>query len=401
LEKERLSLLWAYNGSLTACLSRATWLDTAHRLCDLGWDVTFLAVDAPVDELDSRIRLVKLAWPKAYLVGHLSYHLSMLKWVVRHGSEFDVVLFNQDPTPFLLTASVIMRLMGKKRPGFVMDTQTVPMTLAGWRAKLHAAYFGFAHALANRFADGQTANTQRMADAIKVPAMKFLGAWSSGVEAERFTKALNERQWPGPNDPLRLTYVGTLEEQRNVMGLCKAVAKVRSEGLNVELDVVGGGPQWEDLDNFARGEQGEGITVRRAVPREQVADVLMGAHIGVLPFPDGPQFRVSSPVKLFEYMAAGMPILATRIVCHTDVVGTGEGYVFWAEKDDPESIAKAIRTAYENKDKLSAMGKRANQETPQWTWGAAAARLDRALRRLVTGREGFRGQRKIAAEPQS
>ena len=55
--------------------------------------------------------------------------------------------------------------------------------------------------------------------------------------------------------------------------------------------------------------------------------MLAAADIGVtsLPSPDDVKYEASSPLKLFEYMAAGLPVLATSNRCHTDVVGAG-GY---------------------------------------------------------------------------
>jgi hypothetical protein len=44
-------------------------------------------------------------------------------------------------------------------------------------------------------------------------------------------------------------------------------------------------------------------------------------------------FKASSPIKLFEYLASGLPILATRMACHSDVISIGK-YVFWVERID-------------------------------------------------------------------
>ena len=61
-------------------------------------------------------------------------------------------------------------------------------------------------------------------------------------------------------------------------------------------------------------------------------------------------FGVSSPIKLFEYLAAGLPILATRIDCHTNVVGNADCAVWLDEpnrrwvRDDPDAIVDGERT---------------------------------------------------------
>jgi hypothetical protein len=67
-------------------------------------------------------------------------------------------------------------------------------------------------------------------------------------------------------------------------------------------------------------------------PHDQGPEVLGKMQVGVIPFPDEPKFQISSPIKLFEYLGAGKPILATH-TCHTDVIGDG-GIVFWVEKSD-------------------------------------------------------------------
>jgi glycosyltransferase involved in cell wall biosynthesis len=102
--------------------------------------------------------------------------------------------------------------------------------------------------------------------------------------------------------------------------------------------------------------------------------------VGVIPFPDEPKFQVSSPLKLFEYMASGLPILATRIVCHTDVIGDGK-YVFWAETSEVDKIAAALRFIWLSRDSLEELGKQAVSAAQDWTWHESARKIKVALER--------------------
>ena len=97
-----------------------------------------------------------------------------------------------------------------------------------------------------------------------------------------------------------------------------------------------------------------------------------------MPFPDEEKFRVSSPIKLFEYLAAGLPIFATKIVCHTDVIGTSD-VAFWAENADQEGLFKALQQLKENRGKLAEMGRSATSLAQKWTWQTSAENLKRAL----------------------
>ncbi len=89
-------------------------------------------------------------------------------------------------------------------------------------------------------------------------------------------------------------------------------------------------------------------------------------------------FEVSSPIKLFEYMAAGLPILATRIVCHTDVIGNGD-YAIWAEDSSEQALFESLCHVWRHRNELSQMGGRAAVAAEKWSWKASADKLRSAL----------------------
>ena len=77
-------------------------------------------------------------------------------------------------------------------------------------------------------------------------------------------------------------------------------------------------------------------------------------------------------------MAAGLPILATSIVCHTDVVGSDE-YAFWVEDASEQGYLDALHLVWRSRDLLSEMGRRAATAVEAWTWAASAEKLKKAL----------------------
>ena len=157
------------------------------------------------------------------------------------------------------------------------------------------------------------------------------------LNINKFSNVLKNRQWPvSSSDPVIIIYIGTLNYERNLMTLCKAVVEANHQNMNFILLLYGEGTEKEDLETFASYENGS-IKVFDTIPHDRIPDILSCAHIGALPFPDEDKYRVSSPIKLFEYMGAGMPILATKIVCHTDVMGNSD-YVFWAENASIEEF---------------------------------------------------------------
>ena len=77
-------------------------------------------------------------------------------------------------------------------------------------------------------------------------------------------------------------------------------------------------------------------------------------------------------------MAAGMPILATRIACHTDVVGDNP-IAFWAEPNGDEGLYHALIRCWQAREELPEMGERSVKTASDWTWDAAAHKLSDAL----------------------
>ena len=189
-----------------------------------------------------------------------------------------------------------------------MDTRTVPMEdfhKATFKDNLRGLVYTWMNKTANRLVDGQTAITYRMAVKVGIPPDKLWGVWPSGADMELFSPASRLRVWPEVGAPIVLIYIGVLHYERNLMNLCKAVEQANQTKMKFRLILTGNGTEKEDLVKFARHTEGR-IQVNAAIPHREIPALLAKAHIGVLPFPDEEKYRVSSPIKLFEYMASGL-----------------------------------------------------------------------------------------------
>jgi glycosyltransferase involved in cell wall biosynthesis len=307
------------------------------------------------------------------------FHLKVVGRLFAHWSDVDVILFHEMSTLWMLPLRLVRLLRRTRTPVLVMDTRTVHMPrqdTQNLKIHLRGIFLRSMTWLANRWVDGRTAITRRMATEVNIPADKLWGVWPSGVQPEPFEQTRHARRWPAADEPVEIIYVGALEYERGLMAFCRAVVRAHHEGMRFNFTLVGDGRERADLVEFA--STSACVHVLPPVPHEQIPQVLSRGHVGVLPFPDETKFQVSSPIKLFEYMAAGMPILATRIVCHTDVIGEG-GYVFWAEQTDEDGLLIALRHVWECRENLPKMGSQAAAAVDDWTWRAAAEKLKQSL----------------------
>ena len=89
----------------------------------------------------------------------------------------------------------------------------------------------------------------------------------------------------------------------------------------------------------------------------------------------------TSPVKLFEYMASGIPIVASNIPSIREIVSPKE--VFFFTPDDPKSLAKAIQEAIEDLDKANERTDASRILARSFSWPLRAKAITALIRRLV------------------
>jgi glycosyltransferase involved in cell wall biosynthesis len=373
-------IVWVHTDSLQGSLDAVTWLETTRELRSLGWQTTLISAGPSRLKSIQGIPVHLIPKPDIYLLRQVIFHARVLLFLVKHWAEIDIIFFHQMSAPWLLPLRLLRKLKRQALPLVIMDTRTVPMIpshLASSRDRLRNAFDTLMNRIANILADGQTSITLRMAQATHIPAGQLLGVWPSGVNQDRFATVRTKRCWPQDEDPIHLIYVGAVQLERHLTQLAEAVVAANQADMRFCLTVVGDGSARMVLEKMAQ-QTPNYLRIILPVPHEQVPAYLAQAHVGVLPFPDEERFRVSSPIKLFEYMAAGLPILATRIVCHTDVMGSGS-YAFWAEDATVAGLLMALEAIWQQRNELPAKSRGAAMTAAEWTWSAAARKLSRAL----------------------
>jgi len=243
--------------------------------------------------------------------------------------------------------------LGRNRPKLVMDVRTIPVDVpTGISGKALVGRYQFALTLADTFADGVTVITRALGDRAKDRLKRLhknIGVWTSGVQLEHFQRTGPDRRTElGLQGKLVLFHHGTLSANRGLQNAIRAVGKLQTRLPELVFLVVGEGAGKAELQTLAE-ELGLAERVRFVgkVPYRDVSSYIRTADCAILPFPDIEWWRVSSPIKLMEYLAMGIPIVATAIKAHTEVAGQTGGIVL-ADNDDPEVLAEAICSALEH-----------------------------------------------------
>jgi glycosyltransferase involved in cell wall biosynthesis len=196
----------------------------------------------------------------------------------------------------------------------------------------------------------------------------------NGVDPERFPAAIVPA-CPGPHDCFTVGFVGTLKPWHGLSTLIEAFSRLHQGTPKVRLLIVGDGPQRLSLeaDLAARGLTAASH-LTGSVEANQVPGLLASMDAAVAPYPDLPRFYFS-PLKVYEYMAAELPIVASRIGQLAQTLRHEETGLLC-----PPGDAVALAAALDRLRRDPALRKRLGAAAratalEKHTWGAVARRI--------------------------
>lgn len=176
-------------------------------------------------------------------------------------------------------------------------------------------------------------------------------------------------------DIFTVGFVGTLKPWHGVTTLVRAFETLAKRHGNVRLLVVGAGPGSRDLRNelAARGLPGISV-VTGPVESAKVPSLLTSMTAAVAPYTGEAGFYFS-PLKVFEYMAAGLPVVASRLGQLARVIEDGVTGLL-CPADDPEALAAALERLYHDADLRARLGRAARQRAVrEHSWDSVCHRL--------------------------
>jgi glycosyltransferase involved in cell wall biosynthesis len=180
--------------------------------------------------------------------------------------------------------------------------------------------------------------------------------------------------------------VGSFQRWHDVEGLLQAFSMLYADDHNLRLLLVGDGDQREALEESClQLGLGSAVIFTGSVPHESVPEYIAAMDVAVAPYNWKEDFY-GSPLKLFEYMAAGKPTVAAAIGQIEEVIEHGKtGWLY--PSGNHEKLAHGLASLLYSPELSSEMSQAARQKIlTDHTWKAIGARVMNLADQLLKNR---------------
>ena len=211
-----------------------------------------------------------------------------------------------------------------------------------------------------------------------------------GVDATAFGNGGDPGKWRhharAADGEFLVAGLGRLVAKKGFSHLLRAVGKLRREGVPIRLALGGIGDLAAALAAEAEREgSAEAVHLVGNVPHDEVGAFLRAADAVVVPSVRDERGNVDGlPNVLLEALAAGRPIVATRIGGIPDVIDEGRNGIL-VEPGDANALAAALRRLWSSPEERAAFAANARETALSLSWARYGERLlagyDRVLRR--------------------
>lgn len=339
----------------------------AKTLIKADYDVTLIAQNDR-NEIINSVKIIPL--PKTEKRIYRMFGLTFKVFRIALKQKADVYHFHD---PELILVGVLLKLFTGEKVIYDVH-EDLPSQILNkdwihpWLRPIVAKGAVFAECLGAKFFDGIIAVTPTIAK--RFPSFKTITVQNFPI----LNELVHPTFTPYQKRQSVLAYMGGITVIRGAKEMVQAV-NLLPENLGAKLWLAGSFSPDGLEKNINQLDGSDRVKFFGWKSRQEVAAMLGEAKVGLVLFHPAPNHIMAQPNKLFEYMSAGIPIVASDFPLWREILeGTGCGLL--VDPLDPKTIADAIRWLLEHPEEAEAMGLRGQAAVcERYNWDLEAEKL--------------------------
>jgi len=187
---------------------------------------------------------------------------------------------------------------------------------------------------------------------------------------------------PWIDRPISVAYIGAISIERGIKQMVETMEYL-SKDLHVSLELAGAFSPIHIRDEISKLPGWKHVNELGFVNRNEVARILGQVKAGLVLFHPEPNHVESQPNKIFEYMSAGIPVIASDFPLWRELIKKNDCGIL-VDPLDTKAICEAIKYLFENPKEAEAMGKHGRSAVEKYyNWDIEKEKLLELYYRLV------------------
>ena len=197
---------------------------------------------------------------------------------------------------------------------------------------------------------------------------------TNGTEINNYSKSnLNSNQ---------IIFSGAMYNHRGIDVLLESVSKVIKKISDSKFILLGDGPEMKELKKIvAEKNISKNVIFKGWIDRDEIPKYLSESSIGIGPLRVTDVTRHALPIKVLEYMASGLPILAIKNTLPEEVLKNNENGFF---VDDSDELSEKIIKLLEDNELREEMGEKSKKMVTKFDWKKVAELIIEETHKVIS-----------------
>lgn len=305
--------------------------------------VTLLVADGQKDEIKNNVNIIDIGVSKNKLSRLFLSSFKILKEALKQKAD---LYHYHDPE--LTLVALILRLCGKKVIYDIHEDVPMQVLRKHWIPTILARFLSISisciESMSSRVLSGIITVTPHIARRFSHANVALVRNYPDLQEFKQFDRHVVASKEKGS-----LVYVGAITKERGILQMLDALEFTPE---HVSLHLIGPFHPQSLLEEAKSRPGWSKVKYYGWQDRDAVVNVLRKSEIGLVTLQPTGDYEIAYPVKMFEYMAAGLAIVSSDFPLYRSIVESANVGVC-VDPTDPKAIAKGVCELVSNSNNLS------------------------------------------------